>query len=170
MNIDFKPELLRFLVPPSLFWSTLILSDGIKQIFYHYDILFQYPWIFSFIFISTGFIIGAIGACITHCVDKCKKPVWERAEGEIRYWEKISCKGGYFSKKIETKWHFYYLSLNSALALFLVLLLMLYEHSINCGLIIFIITLILIFIYLAVTNYQRAREFGNIIYEKDVSK
>ncbi len=170
MNIDLKTELLRFLVPPSIFWSALILSSNINQsininqFFTCNNILLQSPWwMFSFIFISTGFIISAIVAHITYWVDECKKPVWRTPEGELKYWVKVSCGGDYFSKKIEANWHFYYLNLNSALALLLALLVMFYEHSMNYGLIIFIIIVIILFICLAVKNYKRAKEFGDII-------
>src|SRR3989344_6488942 len=172
MNIDFKMELLRFLVPPSLFWSILILSSNINQsisinqFFTCNNILLQSTWwIFSFIFISTGLIISAIGAFIIYWVDEWQKPVWQTAKKEITHWEKISAKGesGYFSKKIEAKWHFYYLNLNSVLALLGALVVIIYEHWGNCELIIFNvisvgIIMMLIFGSLAKINYQRVKE------------
>lgn len=176
MNIDLKTDFLRFLVPPSLFWSALILSNNIDHIFIRYNILSQDLWIFSLIFIATGFIISAMGALITYWIDEWKKPVWRTAEGEIKYWEQISCKGNYFSKKIEANWHFYYLNLNSVLALSLSLIVMFYKYWRNCELIKFVIVMIpmmllmLLFISLAKKNYQRAKKFGDIISGEVVTK
>lgn len=151
MNIDLKNSLLRFTVPPSLFYSLLYLRDvELLPLSTGEEILTQ-TTVLLIIFVACGFSIAAVGLFFSWLVEQATQPPW--LGRETIYWEDIGKTREYTQRKIETVWSFYSMNMNSVLAVFAAIIYIHHKTGEHPGGLVLI--LLSTFVWSTVLNYQK---------------
>ena len=109
-----------------------------------------------------------IGRCITIYYSKFYEIPWLRPETELKYWRNLSIEEEYTQKKINRRWDFYTSYMNSAVAIFLAILIyfIIFHQNMHLYFTFFLSVLIGIFCGLGEWGFKSVIYFGKEVYKK----